>query len=681
MNLRRVLTACAVLALFVGLASAQVVIPTPINCSVTAAQPTLRSQGVTERPGDVIITCTGGPTPTSGNAVDRTTLSFSFAGVPITNPTHADGVTISAAGQNSTDALLLIDEPNDGGGPVAGYGQNAGITVCTAVNEAAGGCNAFAQQINGYWVLDTSNTPNTPAGHAANAYQGVTPSASGGNTVLTFQNVPVLSTGSSAVERVYRLVNTRLNVGSNASITASVTVTPNASAATTLNLTNNAVADGTAASGLTTSITSVGGATLCQSTVLTGPVAGQAKANVALLNFTAGFNGAFKTQTLALGPLGTVPATAAAAVNTAVSQDAANGTYTTSTYAPTPTSISLTATGSESGVVVPGLPGGLVAGLASSGTRLKATFTGLNANATYWVSAVNVIDYADAVVAPVTIGDANPTPYAVWAGSAAPETAVFGFALPGGTTNANANLPLTPGVPAVKLVPSGSGGAEAYWEVTNVSGAPTLTFAFYAVYSNVTTPPPVGTDGSVSLGFAPTSGSSGSTTNTWVPRFTAAAAAVPAFVVVPCQTALLFPFVSATRVNATQHWDTGIAIANTGADPWNSSIASAATQTCNLTFYGPSAPPATTIGPIAPGATYAFDVSDPLFTGTAPNVGFSGYMFAVCNFQFAHGFAYIEDGAADSSGVGNSMGYLALVVDNTSPLQRAAALTGENLSH
>jgi len=84
---------------------------------------------------------------------------------------------------------------------------------------------------------------------------------------------------------------------------------------------------------------------------------------------------------------------------------------------------------------------------------------------------------------------------------------------------------------------------------------------------------------------------------------------------------------------------------------------------------------------IAPGQTWAFDASDPLATGTAPNVGFSGYMFAVCNFLYAHGFAYIEDGAADTSGVGNSMGYLALVVDNTSPLQRGTALTGENLSH
>jgi len=121
MNLRRLLTALAVLALCAGLASAQVVTPTPINCSVTAAVPTLRSQGVTERPGDVLITCTGGPAPNVGSTlleVDRATIQVSFAGVPITNSTHGDGVSIGGNAQNSTDALLLIDEPNDPAGPL-----------------------------------------------------------------------------------------------------------------------------------------------------------------------------------------------------------------------------------------------------------------------------------------------------------------------------------------------------------------------------------------------------------------------------------------------------------------------------------------------------------------------------------------------------------------------------------
>jgi hypothetical protein len=61
----------------------------------------------------------------------------------------------------------------------------------------------------------------------------------------------------------------------------------------------------------------------------------------------------------------------------------------------------------------------------------------------------------------------------------------------------------------------------------------------------------------------------------------------------------------------------------------------------------------------------------------APNVNFAGYIFAVCNFQFAHGFAFVEDGSPS----GNAMGYLALVVDNRSAVTRAATLTGEDLSN
>jgi hypothetical protein len=707
MNLRRVLTALAVLALFVGLASAQVPTPTPINCSVTAAVPTLRSQGVMERPGDVIINCTGGPTPTAGNAVDRATVQISFAGVPISNATNNDGVSISGAGQNSTDALLLIDEPNDGGGPVGGYGQNANIVVCSAASQAGGvGCPAYAQQINGYWVMDTSGTPGVPAGHAANAYQGVTPSASGGNTVLTFQNVPVLSTGTTTVSRVYRLVNTRLTPGSNASITASVTITPVTNAVTTLNLTNNAVTAGAVASGITTSVSTTGGATLCATTKL-NPSGNQAKANLALMTFTEGFGSAFKTRVL---PISTSTVAQVASNAGPYYQNAANGNYVAQ-YTPaggTATTVALTSQQSESGVVLPAgsLTGLSTAGLAGGGTRFKAVFTKLASNVTYYVSLVNVADYSDEATPPATVGDGTPLPYAVAIANNNPstsnpkamETAAASVYLIGTGNNANTSSGNPTGVRVIQLVPDTGGNAEVVWEVTNQTAAvDTFNFAFYAEYNNVTSAPAVGTDGLVALSFAPTSGTSGSSTtstNTFIPRFNnGTVAAVNAFVVVPCQTTLLFPFVTTTKVTATQHWDTGIAIANTGADPWNSvpvPVTPATNTYCTLTFFGSGVssglntasqftPPSVNTPAIGPGQTYAFDASDPLSIGTGPNVGFAGYMFAVCNFEFAHGFAYIEDGAADSSGVGNSMGYLALVVNNITAVQRAAALTGEGL--
>ena len=714
MNLRRVLTALAVLALFVGLASAQVVTPVPINCSVSAAVPNVRSQGVTEKPGDVILTCSGGPVPTPSTSVgvDRATISIDFAGVAITSRTSGS-VTDGGVGQSITDALLLIDEPGSCNGPVGaacavvggsafpsvpsagGYGQNADIKVCTVANQRdAGGiqsvCPAYPQLSGAYWVLDTTGAGG---GHVANAYQGVTPSGGGNNTKLTFLNVPILSTGANNVARVYRLVNARLNVGSNASITANVTVTPNPLAVSTLNVTNNAVAAGTAASGLTTSITTVGGGTLCATTTLQ-PVGAQSKSNMALLTFTEGFGTAFKTRVLPL-----VNSAYAAELSGLTNQVNATGNYPTQYNAAgsaSATNITVTPAQSESGFVVQGLTvNGIAAGLADSGTRFKAVFKGLNSKATYYVSQVNVADYSTEMPVPGGaggvggIGDANPSPYAIAianiSGNAigaeianpVPFAPVAAF-----VTLANTAGGVT-GVHVIQLSPDGSGNAEVVWEVTNASTAvDTFNFAFYATYSNVTNPPPTGVDGTVTIGFAPTNGSGNSTTtNSFIPRFIAptAAANPNVFLVVPCQTTLLFPFVSNTRSTATTHWDTGIAIVNTGADPWNSvPIPSPAstTTTCNLTFYGPSAPPAMTTPPIAPGTSFAFTVSDPLLTGATTVTNFAGYMFAVCNFQFAHGFVFVEDDTRSMA-----MGYLGLVVDNGSGIQRAATLTGERLSH
>src|ERR1039458_1524261 len=86
MNLRRWITALAVLAVFTALAGAQTITPVPISCSVTAATtPAIRSEGSTELVGDILITCTGGPAPlTLGNPVDRATITVNY-GVPVTS--------------------------------------------------------------------------------------------------------------------------------------------------------------------------------------------------------------------------------------------------------------------------------------------------------------------------------------------------------------------------------------------------------------------------------------------------------------------------------------------------------------------------------------------------------------------------------------------------------------------
>jgi hypothetical protein len=65
--------------------------------------------------------------------------------------------------------------------------------------------------------------------------------------------------------------------------------------------------------------------------------------------------------------------------------------------------------------------------------------------------------------------------------------------------------------------------------------------------------------------------------------------------------------------------------------------------------------------------------------------GFNGYMIAVCNFQYAHGFAFVSDVGARNL----AMGYLALVIPDpannngraASDISKSAGGSGENLAH
>jgi len=75
-----------------------------------------------------------------------------------------------------------------------------------------------------------------------------------------------------------------------------------------------------------------------------------------------------------------------------------------------------------------------------------------------------------------------------------------------------------------------------------------------------------------------------------------------------------------------------------------------------MTWYdGTGKTPAVTTGSIAAGTVYT------TLASTSAS-GFQGYMFALCNFQFAHGFAFISDLGARNL----AMGYLALVINNNS---------------
>jgi hypothetical protein len=124
---------------------------------------------------------------------------------------------------------------------------------------------------------------------------------------------------------------------------------------------------------------------------------------------------------------------------------------------------------------------------------------------------------------------------------------------------------------------------------------------------------------------------------------------------------MLFPYV--INVNG---FDTGIAIANTTSDIFGTS---AQAGTCSLSFYGTAVP---TVNPfvtpvVATGTDYAN-----LASTMAP--GFDGYVIANCNFQFAHGFAFVSDVGARNL----AMGYLPLIFSTSTSLNRGG--TAEQLN-
>lgn len=131
-----------------------------------------------------------------------------------------------------------------------------------------------------------------------------------------------------------------------------------------------------------------------------------------------------------------------------------------------------------------------------------------------------------------------------------------------------------------------------------------------------------------------------------------------------CVTNLLFPYVA----KGYNGFDSGIAIANTSYDVdaiTNKNNAKVQSGTITFFFYPTLASSGTskvtnpltfTSSNVVAGDSYANTVSAML-----PNVtNFQGYVIAVANFQFAHGYAYISYNMGQTAGI--AQGYLAVVL-------------------
>jgi hypothetical protein len=651
-DFRRCFLAIAVLVLAIGFvapASAQVA---TFQCTANAAvPPTIRAEGLTELIGDIVLNCSGG--------VPTATGSIPTADVTIFLP-NAITSRITQTGTTLVDALLLVDEPSLANQKVCPYPMNPAPLGATPAStnclDAADGGASFAT--NGDY----------------NVYQGILT----GPNAVTFLGVPVDPPASSgAPSRVYRVTNIRTN----ASAYVASSVTPvqgyvSISSSTSIPITNANPIVGFIAPGLVYgtnhSIPTTAGSTIgflqCESYDQT----------VQTVTFTEGFATSFKIRDA--GPYSGLQNVPGAIYNT------------------------------ESGLIVADTVAGATStyfGLADLGTRLKITFAGLPHGIT--LSVPTILSDVSTGASAVLVASNNA--------SAGYDDVADGSGFGGPTGLTSGTLTINYASSAVN-----TGTAAAVYEVTAANPNAIDSFQVPIALSFTGAPgvpgsPDIGSVASLTGSFAPTPDGGSFTLATggvaepepWpIPRFVDNTVTTSIFGIALCQTTLMFPY-------ATDYpgFDTGIAISNTSADPLGTNSASPQTGACQVTFYGgvtsstgaftntganlngtagsysTTGANTFTTGVIGPGQTWAFSLSsiDSTF-GTSGFVGFVGYAIATCQFQYAHGYAFVSD-----YGLRNfAASYLALIIPDIatprqpvpnvcSGLNVACLPTGEQLVH
>ena len=643
-DFRRVILALAVLTLLAGFASAQVNTGVPqLTCATqVAVTPLLRGEGYTEMTGDITISCTGGTQGPVGSSIPLVNIAV-FYNTIVTS--RLIGTTTNAFLPN--EALLLLDEPGSG---LAGDGPARGQKLCTTPITGCAATVGSLPSIAGGNIVAAIGADGT---YAPNVYQGTSSSTTG--NVVTFFGVPVLAPTTTGA-RVFRITNVRVNANSlsgaagSAGAGSQVTATVTVSGAASLGIPPGVINVGLVNNGLAASTGSAGSINQC---------AAQTKSSASTISFTENFGTAFKTRVSALS----TGLYAGQAGNP--TQNLPGGIYN-----------------SESNFVFP--IGSQFAGLADYGTRLKATFSNVPSGARIFVSTNNVNNNASPISTPFGGGPAGGS-----AGNVNPASGVayVGFAqLVNGETSPDGNisgfLPIitstdtaTSGNVPIAEVSLSNNTGSAVWEVVNTdpNTVETLKFAVYVTSSANTLP--AGSPPTVTLSFAPTATSAVASSTLSIPRFTGAATTGGGtgsiFTVNICRTILLYPYVTNQA-----GFDTGVTVANTTTDPFKT-VAQAGS--CKLNWYGgttaaPTVPPVQgDTGNIATGTVWANTLQ-----AIAPN--FQGYMIAVCNFQFAHGFAFISDVGARNL----AMGYLAVVLNDpgdTSARSPVNTTTSENGGH
>lgn len=304
---------------------------------------------------------------------------------------------------------------------------------------------------------------------------------------------------------------------------------------------------------------------------------------------------------------------------------------------------------------------------SESGTNPLVQGTTLNqvaTNATQFAVTFNNVPSGVTLNIPLVINSTNASGVQGQAVLVTGEGSTTPVASSSSTTNLG-----TAGSP-VFVVPVTS-GTTVFYNVTSVDPSSIDTFSI-PVY------PAVAAGGAasaatttVTVTYAPRTAN----TPTKVPRFTPAGSAAAGSTVnlfgttSTCQTTLLFTFLTNQA-----GFDSGFSIAGTGTglfgDPKQGG-------TCTINLFGANAPataPTLTVPSAGEGHT--------TISAIAP--GFQGFGVAVCNFNYAHGYAFLSDGFM-GPGRGLSEGYVANVLKRGGSVGTTggtvSTTSGESLEH
>jgi hypothetical protein len=726
-DFRKWLYALAVVALLAGLtipASAQ----STVTCGLqTATNNLVRAEGYTEQVGDVVLACTGGVPTAAGSAVQPVNIQI-FLSQNVTSR-----ITASTGSGVFVESLLIIDEPNS----FQNNGANANIPIlnCGAPGAPDGGVNALGSGPGVCSIIapalvgaSSPNTYNGTAGHP-NVFQGRL--AQSGTNSIVFQGVPFDPPGTAT--RFLRITNVRANANgagiAQANQTSLITMGISSSGSSSLQISIASQAVATVQRGLITS-TLYSNTTFAQCvdqskgllTASTEPAFGATGssssatgfdtsiAKTPTIRFQEGFNSSWKVKnvahTLANGTLlgssyvYTPPVTVGGVTTpspinypTDLNQNVPGVSYNTesgfefysATANPSPNpppgfqtfGTSATTTVGGTNVFSDSNTGIVNAGIANQGTRLAAALANVPNGLSVYVSPVIFLYRLGNTYTNPAQNNGTATGVMVLTNTASDGSGTYNP--PSGITTANEPL---------QLVSVTNGAALVVYEILfadpfSVEYADVPFVVAYASALSSNAPiglPQPGVIATYTAGFAPFYSTAAATLASGslpIPRFVFTGAAANLFGVVKCSCNLLFPYVT-----QAPGYDTGIAVANTTADPYGTTNQFGAVQ---FWYYGSltngGAAPGTqctnTASPgTCPGTTYVAAgqvLTYTLYNGSAQwgldnrGAGFTGYMIAQTQFQFCHAFAFIGGlgggPAVNSSTNGLSEGYLALVLD------------------